>query len=286
MLKTEHIELALYEGSDLVSYLTTYNETMEKLDESIYDLQSKLTAEELTGANLAEIVKKLQSNLENAESQIETLINKCGELDLNILNNTSSINELQTELTTTNATVKTLLSKIDDVSEKITNIETELNNTTDRLHTEIQDLAKELEDFVSEQTSKNSQLQKDIDTVVTKCNNLESVVNQISASLSTNNKIKVKNIPASSDINFSYSDLEFSAAQQRGLVGLVISQSLETPISAFDYGAQPHVSLVDSASSDFDITVGNQTVMPGVVSPIITGNCNSDIALITIFIGD
>lgn len=286
MLKTEHIELALYEGSDFVSYLTTYNETMEKIDASVYDLQSKLNADELTALNLAEIVRALQADMTNAENEIDTLISKCSELDSDILNNTDLINNLQSELTTTNAKVKSLLVDIDNVSEKIANLETNLDGTTERLQTEIQNLAKNLEDFVNEQTTNNAQLQKDIDDLQTKTNSLESIVNQITSALNSNYKLRVKNLPASDNIEFSYGDLEFSITQERGLVGLVISESLENPISAYGYGKQPSIALIDSANDDFNISIGNKTVASGVVCPIISGSCNSNICLITVFIGE
>lgn len=112
---TTNYKLPLYEGSDPTSYLTTYNETMEKIDESLHALALKVATGEVNDRQFTSDISAIKERLDSAESLIETLTTELATTNGNVGKNTEDIKTLKSQLVEQGAMIKNLRTEVSEL---------------------------------------------------------------------------------------------------------------------------------------------------------------------------
>lgn len=112
---TTNYKLPLYEGSDPTSYLTTYNETMEKIDESLHTLALKVATGEVNDRQFTSDISAIKERLDRVESLIDTLTTELATTNGNVGKNTEDIKVLKSQLVEQGAMIKNLRAEVSEL---------------------------------------------------------------------------------------------------------------------------------------------------------------------------
>lgn len=108
MLYTPNLKLPQYEDNDPTSYLTTYNETMELIDEGV-------------GRNTTDITKA-QTDISTLENQMTTSNESITQLQTDVSNNTETLTGYNARLVGAEQNITSLQSVTMELNEKITDV--------------------------------------------------------------------------------------------------------------------------------------------------------------------
>ena len=109
---TTNYRIPLYEGSDPTSYLTTYNETMELIDESLHALALKVANGEVNDRQFTAEISAIKGRLDTAENTINTLKTELATTNGKVSENSEDISTLQSQLVEQGASIKNLLARV------------------------------------------------------------------------------------------------------------------------------------------------------------------------------
>lgn len=109
---TTNYRIPLYEGSDPTSYLTTYNETMELIDESLHALALKVANGEVNDRQFTAEISAIKGRLDTAENTINTLKTELATTNGKVSENAEDISTLETQLIEQGTSIKSLLARV------------------------------------------------------------------------------------------------------------------------------------------------------------------------------
>lgn len=109
---TTNYRIPLYEGSDPTSYLTTYNETMELIDESLHALALKVANGEVNDRQFTAEIFAIKGRLDTAENTINTLKTELATTNGKVSENAEDISTLETQLIEQGTSIKSLLARV------------------------------------------------------------------------------------------------------------------------------------------------------------------------------
>lgn len=109
---TTNYRIPLYEGSDPTSYLTTYNETMELIDESLHALALKVANGEVNDRQFTAEISAIKGRLDTAENTINTIKTELATTNGKVSENTEDISTLQTQLVEQGTSIKNLIARV------------------------------------------------------------------------------------------------------------------------------------------------------------------------------
>ena len=98
MTYTTNYRIPLYEDNDPTSYLTTYNETMELIDESLHALSLKVANGEVNDRQFTAEISAIKGRLDTAENTINTIKTELATTNGKVSENAEDISTLQTQL--------------------------------------------------------------------------------------------------------------------------------------------------------------------------------------------
>lgn len=131
---TTNYRIPLYEGSDPTSYLTTYNETMELIDESLHALALKVANGEVNDRQFSAEISAIKGRLDTAENTINTLKTELATTNGKVSECAEDISTLQTQLIEQGTSIKNLLARVSALEtsfESFKSAQEQKNNTYD-----------------------------------------------------------------------------------------------------------------------------------------------------------
>lgn len=131
---TTNYRIPLYEGSDPTSYLTTYNETMELIDESLHALALKVANGEVNDRQFSAEISAIKGRLDTAENTINTLKTELATTNGKVSEYAEDISTLQTQLIEQGTSIKNLLARVSALEtsfESFKSAQEQKNNTYD-----------------------------------------------------------------------------------------------------------------------------------------------------------
>lgn len=131
---TTNYRIPLYEGSDPTSYLTTYNETMELIDESLHALALKVANGEVNDRQFSAEISAIKGRLDTAENTINTLKTELATTNGKVSECAEDISTLQTQLIEQGTSIKNLLARVSALEtsfESFKSAQGQKNNTYD-----------------------------------------------------------------------------------------------------------------------------------------------------------
>ena len=154
---TNNYKLPLYEGSDPTSYLTTYNETMEKIDESLHALALKVATGEVNDRQFTSDISAIKGRLDSAESLIETLTTELGTTNGNVGKNTDDIKTLKNQLVEQGTLIKNLRSEVSALETSFESFKTAQEQKNNAYEGSLFGLSAELSNASKKQELKNTE---------------------------------------------------------------------------------------------------------------------------------
>lgn len=109
---TANYKIPLYEDSDPTSYLTTYNETMELIDESLHALALRVESGEVNDRQFTAEISAIKGRLETAENTINTIKTELATTNGKVSENAEDISTLQTQLVEQGTSIKSLIARV------------------------------------------------------------------------------------------------------------------------------------------------------------------------------
>lgn len=122
---TTNYRIPLYEGSDPTSYLTTYNETMVLIDESLHALALKVANGEVNDRQFTTEISSIKGRLDTAENTINTIKTELATTNGKVSENSEDISTLQTQLVEQGTSIKNLLARVSALETAFESFKTE-----------------------------------------------------------------------------------------------------------------------------------------------------------------
>jgi len=162
MIYTTNYKLPLYEGSDPTSYLVTYNETMEKIDESLHELALKVASGEVNDRQFTSEISAIKERISSAESMISTLTSELATTNSNVSKNAEDIKTLQSQLVSQGTSIKNLLSEVSALGTSFESFKASQEQKNNAYEDSISGLSAELSNTTKKQELKNSEFTSEI----------------------------------------------------------------------------------------------------------------------------
>ena len=159
---TTNYKIPLYEGSDPTSYLTTYNETMEKIDESLHALALKVATGELNDRQFTSEISAIKERLDSAESLIDMLTTELATTNGNVEKNTDDIKTLQNQLVEQGTLIKNLRSEVSALESSFESFKTAQEQKNNAYEDSLSGLSAQLSNFTKKQELKNTEFTSEI----------------------------------------------------------------------------------------------------------------------------
>lgn len=206
---TTNYKLPLYEGSDPTSYLTTYNETMEKIDESLHTLALKVATGEVNDRQFTSDISAIKERLDSAESLIETLTTELATTNGNVGKNTEDIKVLKSQLVEQGAMIKNLRTEVSELE----SFKTAQEQKNSAYESSLSGLSAELSNASKKQDLKNAEFSNRISENTQKiANNTKSIAKNTESiedlKRGTNVLANFKNVSGTKDGNTIDVDLQ------------------------------------------------------------------------------
>ena len=210
---TNNYKLPLYEGSDPTSYLTTYNETMEKIDESLHALALKVATGEVNDRQFTADISAIKGRLDSAESLIETLTTELGTTNGNVGKNTDDIKTLKNQLVEQGTLIKNLRSEVSALETSFESFKTAQEQKNNAYENSLSGLSNELSNYTKKQDLKNTEFSNRISENTEKiAKNTEKIAKNTESieklKRGTNILTNFKNVSATKDGNDITADLQ------------------------------------------------------------------------------
>ena len=162
MLYTTNYNLPLYEGNDPTSYLVTYNETMEKIDESLHALALKVASGEVNDRHFTSEISAIKERLDSAESLIRTLTEELATTNSNVEKNTDDVKTLQVQLVEQGALIKNLRSEVSALESSFESFKATQEQKNNAYEDSLSGLSTNLSNYSKQQDLKNAEFTSEI----------------------------------------------------------------------------------------------------------------------------
>lgn len=154
---TTNYRIPLYEGSDPTSYLTTYNETMELIDESLHALALKVATGEVNDHQFTAEISAIKGRLDTAENMINTLKTELATTNGKVAENAEDISTLETQLIEQGTSIKNLLAKVSALETSFEKFNATQEQKNNAYEDSLQGLSTRLSNFTKKQELKNTE---------------------------------------------------------------------------------------------------------------------------------
>lgn len=196
---TTNYRIPLYEGSDPTSYLTTYNETMELIDTSLYALALKVANGEVNDRQFTAEISAIKGRLGTADNTINTLKTELSTTNGKVSENAEDISTLQTQLVEQGTSIKNLLAKVSALETSFESFKTAQEQKNNTYEDSLQGLSTQLSNETKKQDLKNNEFNN---RIVENTENIESLKR------GTNVLVNFKNVDATKAGNDMQADLQ------------------------------------------------------------------------------
>lgn len=159
---TTNYRIPLYEGSDPTSYLTTYNETMELIDESLHALALRVESGEVNDRQFTSEISAIKARLDTAESVINTLKTELAKTNGNVTKNADDVSTLQSQLVEQGTSIKNLLASISALETSFESFKTTQEQKNNTYEDSLSGLSNELSNVTKKQGLKNAEFTSEI----------------------------------------------------------------------------------------------------------------------------
>lgn len=154
---TTNYRIPLYEGSDPTSYLTTYNETMELIDESLHALALKVANGEVNDRQFTAEISAIKGRLDTAENTINTIKTELATTNGKVSENAEDISTLQTQLVEQGTSIKNLLARVSALETSFESFKTAQEQKNSSYEDSLQGLSERLTNTNKKQDLKNNE---------------------------------------------------------------------------------------------------------------------------------
>lgn len=159
---TTNYKIPLYGGSDPTSYLTTYNETMELIDESLHALALKVANGEVNDRQFTSEISAIKARLDTAETIINTLKTELAKTNTNVSKNAEDISTLQSQLVEQGTSIKNLLARVSALETSFESFKSAQEQKNSSYEDTLQGLSMGLSNYTKKQDLKNSEFTSEI----------------------------------------------------------------------------------------------------------------------------
>lgn len=153
---TTNYRIPLYEGSDPTSYLTTYNETMVLIDESLHALALKVANGEVNDRQFTAEISAIKGRLDTAENTINTIKTELATTNGKVSENSEDISTLQTQLVEQGTSIKSLLARVSALETSFESFKTEQEQKKSSYEDSLHGLSTQLSNNSKKQDLKNN----------------------------------------------------------------------------------------------------------------------------------
>lgn len=159
---TTNYRIPLYEGSDPTSYLTTYNETMELIDESLHALALKVANGEVNDRQFTTEISAIKDRLDTAENTINTLKMELATTNGKVSENAEDISTLETQLIEQGTSIKSLLARVSALETSFESFKSAQEHKNNAYEDSLSGLSEQLSNFTKKQELKNTEFTSEI----------------------------------------------------------------------------------------------------------------------------
>jgi len=203
---TTNYRIPLYEGSDPTSYLTTYNETMELIDESLHALALKVANGEVNDRQFTAEISAIKDRLDTAENTINTLKTELATTNGKVSENAKDISTLQSQLVEQGASIKNLLARVSALETSFENFKTTQEQKNNSYEDSLMGLSAQLSEQSKKQDLKNTEFTSEIGQNTTNISkNTESIE---TLKRGTNVLVNFKNVDGTKNADDFQADLQ------------------------------------------------------------------------------
>lgn len=203
---TTNYRIPLYEGSDPTSYLTTYNETMELIDESLHALALKVANGEVNDRQFTAEISAIKGRLDTAENTINTLKTELATTNGKVSENAEDISTLETQLIEQGTSIKNLLARVSALETSFESFKTTQEQKNNAYEGSLSGLSEQLSNFAKKQELKNTEFTSEIGQNTTNTEkNTESIE---TLKRGTNVLVNFKNVDATNVGSAMQADLQ------------------------------------------------------------------------------
>lgn len=154
---TTNYRIPLYEGNDPTSYLTTYNETMELIDESLHALALKVANGEVNDRQFTAEISAIKGRLDTAENTINTIKTELATTNGKVSENAEDISTLETQLIEQGTSIKNLLTRLSALETSFESFKSAQEQKNNAYGDSLSGLPNELSNATKKQDLKNSE---------------------------------------------------------------------------------------------------------------------------------
>lgn len=154
---TTNYRIPLYEDNDPTSYLTTYNETMELIDESLHALALKVASGEVNDRQFTAEISAIKGRLDTAENTINIIKTELATTNGKVSENTEDISTLQTQLVEQGTSIKNLLARVSALETTFESFKTEQEQKNSTYEDSLHGLSTQMSNNSKKQDLKNNE---------------------------------------------------------------------------------------------------------------------------------
>jgi chromosome segregation ATPase len=159
---TTNYRIPLYEYNDPTSYLTTYNETMELIDESLHALALKVANGEVNDRQVTAEISAIKGRLDTAENTINTLKAELATTNGRVSENAEDISTLETQLIEQGTSIKSLLARVSALETSLESFKSAQEQKNNAYEDSLSGLSERLSNFTKKQELKNTEFTSEI----------------------------------------------------------------------------------------------------------------------------
>lgn len=154
---TTNYRIPLYEDNDPTSYLTTYNETMTSIDESLHALALKVASGEVNDRQFTAEISAIKGRLDTAENTINTLKTELATTNGKVSENSEDISTLQSQLVEQGTSIKNLLARVSALETAFESFKTEQEQKNSSYEDSFRGLSAQISNNSKKQDLKNNE---------------------------------------------------------------------------------------------------------------------------------
>lgn len=159
---TTNYRIPLYEDNDPTSYLTTYNETMELIDESLHALALKVANGEVNDRQFTAEISAIKGRLDTAENTINTLKMELATTNGKVSENAEDISTLETQLIEQGTSIKSLLARVSALETSFESFKSAQEQKNNAYEDSLSGLSTRIDNNAKKQDLKNSEFSNKI----------------------------------------------------------------------------------------------------------------------------
>lgn len=203
---TTNYRIPLYEGNDPTSYLTTYNETMELIDESLHALALRVESGEVNDRQFTAEISAIKGRLDTAENTINTIKAELATTNGKVSENAEDISTLETQLIEQGTSIKNLLARVSALETSFESFKSAQEQKNNAYEDSLSGLSNQLSNFTKKQELKNTEFTSEIGQNTTNTEkNTESIE---TLKRGTNVLVNFKNVDATNVGSAMQADLQ------------------------------------------------------------------------------